>query len=79
MSGSAVTPPKGRATRARNDSSGRRSVIGPKLQWMLVIVGGLAVMGALLYFGRDIQSDYNGEGPSDVATVVADRSDTHVG
>lgn len=71
MSGSAVTPPKGRATRARNDSAGRRSIINPKLQWVLVILAALVVTGALFYFGRDVRSDYNGAGPSGVSTDVA--------
>ncbi|MGB3736185.1 MAG: hypothetical protein WA964_14600 [Ilumatobacter sp.] len=71
MSGSAVTPPKGRATRARNDSSGGRSVISPKLQWLLAIVLALGVMGAVFYFGRDVRSDYNGA-PAEAPAVVID-------
>lgn len=69
MSKSAVTPPKGRATRARNDSGGRRTVIGPKLQWVLVVLAGLAVMGAIFYFGRDVQSNHNGA-PADAAIAA---------
>lgn len=79
MSGSAVTPPKGRATRSRNDSAGRRSLLNPKLQWTLVVLGGLAVLGAIFYFGRDIQSDYNGAGLDDPAVVVSRAGDAHVG
>lgn len=70
MSGSAVTPPKGRATRARNDDSGRRSRISARLQWSLVVLLALIVMGAIFYFGRDVQSDFNGAGPSGVSAIA---------
>lgn len=76
MSRSAVTPPKGHATRARNDNSRGRSIINPKLQWTLVILLSLAVMAGVFYFGRDVRSDYNGAGPSGatVAPAVAVRA-----
>ncbi len=69
MSGSAVTPPKGRATRARNDVRGRSS-IGSKLQWTLALAVALVVLGAIFYFGRDVRSDYNGAGTSSPAIDV---------
>lgn len=64
MSRSAVTPPKGRATRARNDRARGRSIINPKLQWALVIIAALLVFVAIFYFGRDVKSDLNGAGMS---------------
>jgi hypothetical protein len=77
MSGSAVTPPKGRATRARNDRVRGRSFISPKLQWALVIVAVLLVFAAIFYFGRDVKSDLNGAevpmGPTDTAVVGSAR------
>lgn len=70
MSGSAVTPPKGRATRARNDDVGR-TTISPKVQWALAIIAALAVLGAILYIGRDVRSDFSGAPiDSDVAVVA---------
>lgn len=57
MSGSAVTEPKGRATRARNEDARRRSLIGPTLQWVLIVLALLAVVGAVLWFSRDVRSD----------------------
>ena len=65
MSGSAVTPPKGRATRARNQAGRGRTIIGPKLQWVLVIIAALVVFGVIFYFGRDVRSDLNGSGLPD--------------
>ena len=77
MSGSSVTAPKGRATRARNDDASGRSFIGPTMQWVLVIVAGLAIMGGLFYFGRDVRSDLGGGGhsgaPADAPAVVLDE------
>ena len=74
MSGKAFTEPKGRATRARNES-GDPSRMSPVLQWTLVIIAGLAVMAAIFYFGRDVRSDLGGGhsgAPVDVAAVVID-------
>lgn len=59
MSGSSVTPPKGRATRARNDF-GQNAIMSPKLQWALAILAALIVLGIILYLGRDVRSDLNG-------------------
>lgn len=77
MSGSAVTPPKGRATRARNEQARRRTFIGPRLQWTLVVLAALLVFAAIFYFGRDVKSDLNGaEMPrASIATPAAVSSD----
>lgn len=79
MSGKAVTAPKGRATRARNEAVGGRSFFGPTLQWVLVIVATLAVLGAIYYFAGDVRSDLGGGGghsgaPADVPAVVLDAA-----
>lgn len=71
MSGSAVTPPKGRATRARNDGGRSRRFISPKLQWTLAILGMLLVLAAIFYFGRDVKSDLNGAGVPSASTSTA--------
>jgi len=73
MSGSAITPPKGRATKARNEDAGGRSFMGPIMQWALVIVAALAILGGILYFGRGVQSNYGGGhsgAPADAPAVV---------
>lgn len=77
MSGSAITEPKGRATRARNADAGGRSLMGPTLQWILVVVAALAIMAGIFYFGRDVRSNYGGGGghsgaPADTQTVLLD-------
>jgi hypothetical protein len=77
MSGSAVTAPKGRATKARNDEDGGRSFMGPTMQWVLVVVAALAIMGGIFYFGRGARSDLGGGGgrsgaPADAPAVVID-------
>lgn len=80
MSGSAITEPKGRATRARNDAANGRSLMGPTMQWFLVIVAGLAILGGIFYFGRDVRSNFGGGGgghsgaPVDAPTVVIDAA-----
>ncbi|MEP1124583.1 MAG: hypothetical protein ABJH68_11910 [Ilumatobacter sp.] len=71
MSGSAVTPPKGRATRARNDIGRRRTFINPKLQWALVILVALLVFAAIFYFGRDVKSDLSTAGVPGPSTGTA--------
>lgn len=77
MSGKAVTAPKGRATRARNQDLDGSSFFGPTMQWILVIVAALAIMAGIFYFGRDVRSDLGGGGghsgaPADVPAVVLD-------
>lgn len=73
MSGSAITPPKGRATRARNDTARGRTV-SPRVQWALVIILALVVAGIFFYLGRDVRSDLNGAGqphaPVEVGAVA---------
>lgn len=44
----AVTPPKGRPTRARHDLVAPRRTFGPRTQWALAI-GALAVAFAILF------------------------------
>lgn len=76
MSGSAVTEPKGRATRARNDDVGGRSFFGPTMQWFLVVVAACAIMAGIFYLARDVRSSGGGGGhsgaPAVVTSVVAD-------
>lgn len=74
MSGSSVTPPKGRATRARNADPQNRGVLSSKMQWAVAIIIGCAVLALVLYLGRDVRSDLNGAGLSDVTAVVVDPS-----
>ncbi len=80
MSGKAVTPPKGRATRARNDANGRGAIIGPKVQWAAAILAALVVLGVILYLGRDVRSDLSeaptispGVAPAVVALALPER------
>jgi hypothetical protein len=61
-SGSATTAPKGRATRGRSDADEGRSFMSPTMQWVLAVLVVLAIIGGILYFGRDIGSNYGGGG-----------------
>lgn len=77
MSGSAVTEPKGRATKARNEDARRRSFMGPMMQWLLLIITALAIIGGIFYVGRNVRSNFGGGGgghgaPADVPAVVVD-------
>lgn len=78
MSGSAITEPKGRATRARNSDASGRSFMGPTMQWVLVVIVGLAIIGGIFYFGRDVRSNFGGGGhsgaPAEVPAVVVDAA-----
>ena len=72
-SGSARTAPKGKATPARNARSGDRTYFTPTIQWILVVIAGLAIVGAIIYFGSDFGDggggvDQNGLAP---AAVIA--------
>jgi hypothetical protein len=78
-SGSARTAPKGKATPTRNaDGRGRgRAFLTPTIQWILVTIAGLAVVGAIIYFGSDIGDgggDHSGYAP--VAVVTESPSPT---
>ncbi len=78
MSRSAVTPPKGRATRARSEGGRGRTFISPKLQWALAIVALLLVLAAIFYFGRDVKSDLSTDGVPSAAnspTLVVSARD----
>lgn len=79
MSGKAVTPPKGRATRARNDANGRGAIISPKVQWAVAILGALIVLGIILYLGRDVRSDFAGAPNAVPGVAVAVVSSTPPG
>jgi hypothetical protein len=51
--------------------------MGPTMQWVLVVVAALAIMGGVFYFGRDARSDLGGGGghsgaPADAPAVVID-------
>ena len=60
-SGSARTAPKGKATPTRNSVDGGQTFFTPTIQWILVVIAGLAVVGAIIYFGSDI-GDGGGDG-----------------
>ncbi len=75
MSGSSITPPKGRATRPRNADSGGRSVLSSRMQWAIAIAIGLVVLGAALYLGRDVRSDLHGSAPNPPPSEVAHTAD----
>lgn len=53
-SGSARTAPKGKATPTRDSEDGGWTFFTPTIQWILVVIAGLAVFGAIIYFGSDI-------------------------
>jgi len=52
---SSRTEPKGRATRPRN-ANVRSSRISPMVQWIAIVVILSAIIGVLLYLGRDVRS-----------------------
>ncbi|MFT6762595.1 MAG: hypothetical protein ACJAXA_001245 [Candidatus Aldehydirespiratoraceae bacterium] len=76
---SAHTAPKGHATRAQGSTEGR-SFFGPALQWVVVILAGLAIIGAIMFLGRDVRSSVasggGGHGPS--VEVVVDLNTDHL-
>lgn len=69
MSGSSFTEPKGRATRAQNEAAAG-SGMNSTLQWALVILAGLVIIGVIFYLGRDVRSDLGADGPSGAPAVV---------
>lgn len=78
MSGSAVTPPKGRATRSRAQAGQRRSAISSKLQWTLVVIAAFVALGILYFFVRDVRSNASGQpaAPTDIPAVVTAATST---
>jgi len=73
--GSAHTAPKGHATRARNADSAGRTLLTPMVQWILVILVGMAIVAAIFYFGSDLGSgggggNHSGLAPTDVASAL---------
>ena len=67
-SGSARTAPKGRATPARNADDRGRTFLTPTIQWILAAIAGLAIFGAIVYFGSDV-----GDGSDDGVASNADK------
>ncbi len=71
-----VTPPKGKATRSRADNPNGGTFLTPAMQWLLVVLAGIAIIGAILYFGRDLRSNtgggHSGAPVAAVATVEFD-------
>jgi hypothetical protein len=55
--GSARTAPKGRATPARNATTGRRRLFTPTVQWIVLVLIGAAIVGTVLYLLRDTTSN----------------------
>ena len=74
--GSARTAPKGKATPTRNAVDDGRTFLTPTIQWILVVIAGLAVVGAIIYFGSDLSDggggvDHSGLAPTAVVTESA--------
>ena len=76
-SGSARTAPKGKATPTRAANGGDRTLFTPTIQWILVAVAGLAILGAVIYFGSDIGDGGGGVNNSGLApAALVDRAPT---
>ena len=75
-SGSARTAPKGKATPTRDSDDGGRTFLTPTIQWILVVIAGLAIFGAIIYFGSDIGGGGGGgnHGLAPVAVVAESPS-----
>lgn len=72
-SGSGRTAPKGRATPPRNARGGGGTFLTPTIQWILVVIAGLLVLGAVIYVGSDVGRGGGGIGQSSIAaTAVID-------
>lgn len=54
-----TTAPKGRPTRARNDDRSR-SLFGSSIQWIVLIVLVVVIVGVVLYLTRDVRSTLGG-------------------
>jgi hypothetical protein len=55
--GSARTAPKGKATPPRTTRDVDRPLLTPTIQWILVAVVGLLIVGAIVYFSSDSGGD----------------------
>ena len=71
--GSARTAPKGEGDPARATPNGAgRTLFTPTIQWILVAIAGLLVIGAIIYFASDSGSggdDTNQRGLAPLAVV----------
>ena len=70
-SGSARTPPKGRATTARNERTGRRRLLTPTLEWVLAIIALALVFAAIFYFLGDVRSNTGGTTGAPLTAIAA--------
>jgi hypothetical protein len=61
-SGSARTAPKGHATPTQSPDGEGRTFFTPTIQWILVVLAGLAIIGGIIYFGSDIGDGGGGGG-----------------
>ncbi len=68
--GSARTEPKGRATAARSDRGGRRSLISPTMEWILAVVVFLLVLALIFYLFGDIRSTLGGTSEAPAGVVI---------
>jgi len=76
-SGSARTAPKGKATPSRNADDRGRTLLTPTIQWILAAIAGLAIVGAIIYFGSDIgDGDAGDRGIAPGAVVTESPSPT---
>ena len=77
----ATTAPKGRPTPSQHDSPRQRDTV--TLQWVGVGVAIVAIVGVMVWFGRDVGGQpIHGGGhgaPADVPAVVFDADRTSAG
>jgi len=69
--GSARTAPKGRATPGRGRDGGGGRLMTPTMQWIIVIVVGLAILVGIMYLLRDESADIGSGDPGGPAPSVA--------
>lgn len=74
-SGKARTAPKGRATAPRGATSGRRSILTPRIEWALAILVFLIVLALIFYFLGDVRSTQGGTTGSPAEVVRAPVSE----
>ena len=74
--GSARTAPKGRATPGRSSGGGRRRLLTPTVQWILVVLLGVAIVGTVLYLLRDTGTNVGAADESGAARPVVPTLDT---
>ncbi len=67
---SARTAPKGKATPARNSGGGEGTLLTPTIQWILVVLFGLLVIAAIIYFGSDFGDGGSGVTQSGLAAIA---------